>query len=325
MASSPAAFARFGKATAITVVLGVCMAFIPLGPMLAMPFLVLPVAHLLARWGLAYAVPLLVVTGGLVFLVADLGMASLLFLMLATMGMTLGWAIKKRWAFGRTLVSAAAASVVGLVLWGVTLWQGFGIDVSQLRASVDASIDNAAAAYAEMGVSQASTDLVSEQLRRLFDVLPYLVPGLLVMGSLLLAGCSLALAWVMFPKLREKVEVGVSLGGFRMHWSAAYASIAGLALLVFSRGAGGWQDLLFYAGLNILLVSQTLFFFQGLAVTHWYGKTRHLSRGSRGLLYAVAVVAQGLLQLTGLLGLFDTWLDCRRRFAFKEPGSGPAS
>ncbi len=75
----------------------------------------------------------------------------------------------------------------------------------------------------------------------------------------------------------------MSLTGFRMHWSAAYASIVGLALLVFSRGAGRWQDVVLYAGLNILLVSQTLFFYQGLAVTHWFGTTRGLGRGTRGM------------------------------------------
>jgi uncharacterized protein YybS (DUF2232 family) len=259
----------------------------------------------------------------LVLLLADLGMASLIFLVLLTLGVTLGLAIRRSWTFGKTLVSTAAAAVGAFVLWGLTLWLAYGVDMSELRTAVDESIDDAAAFYAQVGVSQASTDIVSSQLRRFFDVLPYLVPGLLVVGALLLAGCTVALSYAIFPRLRERVDVHLSLTGFRMPWSAAYASIAGLALVVVSRGAGGWQDAMLFLGVNVLLISQTFFFFQGMAVVHWFGKTRQLGRGSRGVLYAAAVLAQALLQLTGLLGLFDTWLDCRKRFALKTPGGGP--
>jgi uncharacterized protein YybS (DUF2232 family) len=267
----------------------------------------------------------MVVTGGLMFLLADLGMASLVFLVLLTLGVTLGQAIRRGWAFGTTLVSAASATLGGFVAWGVIMWLGVGVHASELRAALDASIADAATFYAQMGVSQASTDTVSGQLQQFFDILPYLAPGLLGVGALLLTGCSIVLAYAIFPRLKEKVDVRHALSRFRMHWSAAYASIAGLALLVVSRGLGGWQDAALYAGLNILLVSQTLFFFQGMAVVHWYGTTRQLGRGSRSILYFGAVFAQALLQLTGLLGLFDTWLDCRKRFAIKSPGPGPAS
>jgi len=299
------------------------MAFFPLGPVLVLPFLALPAAHVMARWGLPYAVLLVVISGGLLFLFVDQGMASLVFLTLLTMGVTLGLAVSRFWTFGKTLVSTAAAAVGAFVAWGAIMWLAFGVDMTRLRDAADASIDNAAAVYNQMGVSQASTDLVSGQLRQIFDVLPYLIPGLLVVGALLLAGCAIVLAYAIFPRLRERVEVRVSLTGFRMHWAAAYASIGGLALLVVSRGAGSWRDAALYVGLNLLLISQTFFFFQGLAVVHWYGTTRHLGRGSRGALYVVAVLAQALVQLTGLLGLFDTWLDCRKRFAPKTPGAGP--
>ncbi|MCL5736240.1 MAG: YybS family protein [Actinobacteria bacterium] len=323
MTISRAALLRLGKATAITAILGVCMALVPLGMTLVLPFVVLPMAHLLARWGPRYVAPLVVVAGGLVFLLADMGMASLFVLMLLTLGIVLGIAIRRSWSFPIALVSTASAAVVGLVLWGLTMWLGFGITASKLRSAVDSSIDNATSFYSQMGVSKASADAVSSQLRHLFDVMPYLVPGLLVVGALLLAGCAIVLSYAIFPRLRESVEVRLSLTGFRVHWSAAYASIIGLAMIVVSRGLGSWQNVVLFLGVNVLLISQTFFFYQGLAVVHWFGKTRQLSRGSRTALYLAAVVAQAMLQLTGILGLFDTWLDCRRRFVLKTPGAGP--
>jgi len=39
-------------------------------------------------------------------------------------------------------------------------------------------------------------------------------------------------------------------------------------------------------------------------------------------LFAAAVVGQVLVHLTALAGLFDTWLDYRKRFALKSPGAG---
>jgi uncharacterized protein YybS (DUF2232 family) len=323
MTLSPAALARFGKATAVTVVLGLAMAYMPLGLAVIMPFLVLPVVHLVARWGMPLAVALMVVTGGLVFLLADLEMASIVFLVLLTLGVTLGQAIRRGWSFGATLISTASATVAGFVAWGVVMWQVVGVSGSQLRGALDASIDDAASFYTQMGVSQASTDTVSRQLHQFFDILPYLAPGFVVVGALLLAGCAIALTWWLLPRLKERVAVRLSLARFRMHWSAAYASIAGLALVVASRGLGDWQTGVLIAGINILLISQTLFFFQGMAIVHWYGTSRQLGRGSRGVMYVGAVLAQALLQLTGLLGLFDTWLDCRKRFAVKSPGPGP--
>jgi uncharacterized protein YybS (DUF2232 family) len=164
---------------------------------------------------------------------------------------------------------------------------------------------------------------VSEQLHDVARVAAYLTPGLVGMGAVLLAASSLGLAYLLFPRVREKVAVGVSLSGFRMHWAAAYASIFGLALLVFSRGRAEWHTVALYSGLNVLLVSQTLFFLQGLAVARWFILSRQLRQGSRAALYIGAILGQALLQLTGLAGLLDTWLDYRKRFALKSPGTGP--
>ncbi len=168
----------------------------------------------------------------------------------------------------------------------------------------------------------ATTDSVSAMLRRFVDILPYLTPGLLGMGAILLAGCSLGLAYLLFPRLREKVTVDLSLSSFRMHWAVAYASIAGLAMLVFARGDGDWQTVVLYVGINILLVSQTLFFVQGLAVVRWFIVTRRLRPGSGVALFVAAVVGQMLVHLTALAGLFDTWFDYRKRFALKSPDAG---
>jgi uncharacterized protein YybS (DUF2232 family) len=320
---SPVALVRFAKATALTVVLGVCMSLLPLGLPVFAPFLALPIAYLVVRGDLWQGLALAVVVGILVWFLAGLGTAALIVLLLLGLGMVLGEALRRRWSFGRALAVVASGALVALLLWGVLLWQ-LGLSLSDLRESAFSSIDRAVEMYAGVGVPAATTELASDQLRRLIDMMPYLVPGLLGMGVILLAASCIGLAYAFFPRLRDKVEVQVALSGFRMHWSTAYVSIAGLAMLVLSRGEALWHSVMLYAGIDLLLISQTLFFLQGLAIVHWYARTRQVPSGAKSALYVAAVFGQAFLQLTGLLGLFDTWLDCRRRFALKSPRPGPS-
>ncbi len=314
---------RFVKAAAVTVILGVCMSFMPLGLPVLVPFLALPPAYLVAIGSLRQGLLLALVVGALVWFAAGLGMASVLVLLLLGLGAVLGEALRRHWSFGKTLAATASGTLAALVLWGVLLWQ-LGLTLSVLREDALNSIERAQDTYAGMGVSSATTDLAAEQLRRLIDILPYLVPGLLGMAVILLAACSIGLAYAFFPRMRTKVEVDMALSRFRIHWSVAYVSIAGLALLVLARGDAVWHSVALFMGIDLLLVSQTLFFLQGLAIVRWYVNTRKVQGGAGTALYLAAVLGQVFLQLTGLLGLFDTWLDCRRRFALKSPRPGPS-
>ena len=323
-ASCSVALATIGKATAATVVMGLCMALVPLASVALVPVLPLPAAHVVARRGVLPGVAVTIVSTGLVFAALGIGVAALVFLIVLGLGMTLGVAVRRKWKFGTTLVATAGAAVAGLSLWGLSVWLAFGLDVARVRESVDASITQAADLYTRVGVSAHTVDSLSEQLRQIARVVPYLTPGLIGMGAVLLAACSLALAYLLFPRVRAKVVLGFALSEFRMHWAAAYASIFGLALLMLSRGRAEWHTVALYSGLNVLLVSQTLFFLQGLAVARWFMVSRQLRPGSRAALYVGALLGQALLQITGLAGLLDTWVDYRKRFALKSPGTGSA-
>lgn len=319
---SQVALIRFGKATASIVVLGLCMSFLPLGLVVLMPFVVLSCAHLVVQGGLSRGLASAIVAGVLIGVVAGGGMAAAVFLVALGVGGVLGEAVRRQWPFGRALAATASAALVALVLWGVTLWQVLGLDPTALREAAFDSIEHATELYVQAGVSAGTTETVSGQLQQLVGMLPYLAPGLLGMGVILLAACCIGLAYWLFPRLRDTVEVRMGLSRFRMHWSMAYLSIAGLALLLVYGGGGGWRTAMLYSGLNLLLVSQTLFFLQGLGIVHWFVKIRQMQSGARAALYVIALFGQVFLQLTGLLGLFDTWLDCRKRFALEGPRSG---
>jgi uncharacterized protein YybS (DUF2232 family) len=311
-----------GKAVAATVIIGVFMILVPLAPVILTPFLALPLAHVVARHGWCSGIIVAVVASLLLYVGAGLGVAFLVFLVLASAGMMLGWAVRKGWRFPRSLAYTALSLLVALVVFGLAVWLVFGLTLSDLRQASYDSIADAGRLYAEMGLSAATVDAVSDQMRRLVDIFPYLVPGFLGMTVVLVAASMFGLAYLIFPRLKHKVAVAMSLSTFRMHWAVAYASILGLAMVLFSRGDGAWRSVLLYAGIDILLVSQTLFFLQALGVLRWFGWDRKWQPGSRAALFVVAVVVQAFSQLTGLVGLLDTWIDYRKRFALKSSGPG---
>jgi len=310
------------KASAVTIIMGVCLAVLPVVPALIAPFLALPAAYMTARWGLKYGALTVVVAALLVYIGVGLPTAALVLLFVAGVGLPLGRALAANRRFERTLASTAGGALAAMVVWGSVLWLVFGVDLAWFRQTADRLIDDTAARYAELGMGPGTAEAVADQLRRLVEIVPYLSPGLVGMAAILLASCAAGLAYLIFPRLRDRLPVSLSLSGFRMHWAAAYGSIAGLAMLLFARGDGTWSTAVVYAGINVLLVSQTLFFLQGLAVARWFAVRRHMSPGGWVLLFVAAAVAQMLFQLTGLVGLFDTWIDYRKRFAVKNPETG---
>jgi uncharacterized protein YybS (DUF2232 family) len=322
--SLPFPLVPVGKGIAATVIMGMLVAIFPVVPAIVIPFLGLPLAYVVARWGLPSGAIVAVVTGALIYAGAGAPAAVLVLLLILGVGMVLGWAARSRWQFPRSFALTAAGAFLALVVWGLVMWRVFGTDLAWLKQTAYSSIDGVAAQYTDWGMSAASAEAAATQLRHIVAIVPYLAPGLLGMAAILLAGCSLGLAYWLFPRLRDRVALDWSLSRFRMHWALAYVSIAGLAMLLFSRGDGTWRDVLMYAGINLLLVSQSLFFIQGLAVARWFAVTRQLRRGSSVALYIAAVLGQAVCQLTGLVGLFDTWLDYRKRFALKSPGAGSA-
>jgi uncharacterized protein YybS (DUF2232 family) len=308
-----------GKAIAVTTVMGMILAVVPLLPAVVIPFLALPVAWVVASRGLRYGVLALVLSAVLIYVGGGTPTALLVLFFVLGIGLVLGLALARRWRFESTLTLASLGALAAMVLWGVALWQVFGVDVTWLRETAYTAIDNAAARYTQMGIAAGSAEAVAEQLRRLVNIIPLITPGLLGMAAILLAACTMGLAFLILPRLRERIVVALSLSGFRMHWGAAYASIAGLAMLLFARGDSSWSTVVMYVGINVLLVSQTLFFLQGLAVTRWFAVTRNMSGGAWTALCTAGILAQMLFQITGLVGLFDTWVDFRRRFVPKGP------
>lgn len=322
MMQVPFPLVSVGKAVAGTVIIAVLSVYlVPIAPLLAV-LLPLPVAYVTARHGWVGGAVVVAVSALLLYPGTGPGVALLAFLLAVSLGLTLGWALRRGWRFSLSLAVMSGALLVALLMYGVVLWLGYGLTYTVFKQDWYSVVSSIAATYREAGMSAATADELTSLARRIVGVFAYIAPGVLGMMAILGAACTAGLAYLIFPRLRKPQAVGMSISGLRMHWSVAYVSIVGLAFLLFTRGGEGWKAYVFYAGIDLLLVSQTLFFLQALGVLRWLGNAREWRSGSRALAFISAVVAQ-LFQFTGLIGLFDTWIDYRKRFALKGSGTGP--
>jgi uncharacterized protein YybS (DUF2232 family) len=313
------AVSEAGKATALTVVVALVVAYMPLGAPLMLLLLPLPLAYLTSRRGVRVGVAAMVSAGVLAAILTGPGNGTLTLFVGGFVGVTLGAALRRDLSFASTLLLTTLAAAVALVLTGAVGWVVSGMSVKEYQTLLDQALSTATDFYRRAGVSSQTISQATEEFRRMVQQIPYLLPALFGLSGLSTAGVSIGLAAIIFPRMGQPLGENMAFSRFRLHWAFAYGFIVGLGLVVVARFFPDPQ-LARMAGLNLLLFFGGLFFVQGLAVTHWYALTRKMVGGSRTLLYLVAVLLQLVLQLTTWAGLFDTWFDYRTRFAPRGPG-----
>jgi uncharacterized protein YybS (DUF2232 family) len=318
---STPAISEAGKAVALTVVLSALVVYVPFAAPLVALALPLPLAYLVlrrgVRVGLAACLAVALLAGLLTGPVR--GMVSLL--LGGLVGVVVGYGLRRQWGASALLLAATAVASAGMVLSVAVIWVASGTGWREARNGMEASIDAAAEVYRKAGMAETDLAATVEQFKGFLDVMPYMSPAVVVVSGMLFAAGSLGLAAVVLPRVGGGWAARLSFAEFRLHWSFAYGFIAGLGLLL----AAGWSDgnaqAFQLAGLNLIIIFQTLFFLQGLAVVHWVSVTRRLRPSTRTLLYSGALLGQLVFQLTTWAGLFDTWFDYRKRFA--PPPSAP--
>ncbi|MCL2670151.1 MAG: YybS family protein, partial [Syntrophaceae bacterium] len=66
-------------------------------------------------------------------------------------------------------------------------------------------------------------------------------------------------------------------------------------------------------GMNIVILCSLLYFFQGLAIATYLFKARRVPVALRWVFYILLAIQQYLAILVIAVGLFDLWVDFRRR------------
>lgn len=315
------AVSEAGKAIALAVVLSALVAYVPLAALVLAVLLPLPLAYLTLRRGVRVGAAAALATGALATLLTGPAQGLVSMMLAGAVGMVMGYGLRRNWGFSVLLLAVTGAVAASLAFSTAVIWTVSGVGWEQITNTFDQSIDAATEVYRAAGVSEQTINQATEQVRDALDMLPYLAPAIVGVSGLLFACASLALSALIFSRMGEKGVQRLSFSQFRLHWSLAYGFIAGFGLFVLARFFPSQEEPLRLVGLNLYVFFQTLFFLQGLAIAHWLTISRRMGAGGRFVVYALAVGGQLMLQLLSWAGLFDTWLDYRKRFA--PPPAGP--
>nr|MBA3522050.1 DUF2232 domain-containing protein [Gemmatimonadales bacterium] len=204
--------------------------------------------------------------------------------------------------FSRALTATAAAGVA-LAVWMRHLGTGW----NDVRQAVETELTSYhRAVRAEWATAPESRALL-EQMSAMTDTVSTLYPALLALAAI----AGLRLAWAWYHRIAEH-PVGSPPAPFpafvfsdQLVWGWV-AGLAGFLLPV----PEPWR----LAGANLLLIWAVLYATRGLAVF-----SAGASKVPRSVIAALVLVSLFLLPFVlgglTLLGLADTWLDFRRRFA----------
>lgn len=312
------------KAVMLSLMIGALLVLLPLFSLLTAPLLPIPMAFIISRHGIVPGAIAAAVIGAVALALAGaLGVPAaggLILLLAAPAGIGAGICLKRGCSQLRLFVVLAAlffislASLAGLLM----VMTGRG-PVAMVDYLTDSAADPAREIYLSVGMSQEDVDSLIADARDFAAALPYLAPALLLVLSVTLSGTSVAVARRVFDRLRQPFPRDFVFRDLRLHFAFAYMMIVGLLLeLVTPYMPEPYSSAADLAGANLLIVSEVLFFVQGLAIASWFLWRYKVSRPKRVGVYACLVALQLALSLTSWMGLFDTWLDYRRRFGGRK-------
>ena len=171
---------------------------------------------------------------------------------------------------------------------------------------VERSAKLALAMYREMDVPEEKIDMLARSLDGIVYVMLRIIPAIMIVGTLFVVWSNLLLArFVLQSKELFCPDFG-RLNQWRAPEHLVWVAIAAGALLLFGHP---WLKML---GINGLIVTMMIYFFQGIAIVSFYFQKKQFPRLLRVLLYGLMAIQQPLLLLVVAAGFFDIWIDFRR-------------
>ncbi|MBE0556504.1 MAG: YybS family protein [Proteobacteria bacterium] len=273
----------------------------------------LPIIFFFSRLGrarglAALAVAFIIVSGLLSLLGHRANIAVLS--MIGFTGVMLSEVLQRRYSIEKTFIIASLALFfcgVGFVLYAallsgtppwriVELYIG-GIITENLRL------------YEQLDISADQIALVRENAQQIAGFFTVIFPALALSGAVLTVWLNVLSARSL---LRRHAEEFPDFGDLSL-WKAPDRLVW---LLI---AAGGMMlvpiDVVDSVGLNILIVCCLIYLLQGLAIVGFFFKRKRVPLLFRWLFYMLIAVQQYMVILVIAFGLFDIWVDFRKRIA----------
>lgn len=306
-----------GLLSALTVILAMAAAYLPVIGMVAALVWALPVVVLIVRHGLRWGVMSVLVSGVIMALLLEPMLSLRMVLSFGPTGLMLGYAFRHQWsgahAFGMTLVASVAGKLLTFgLLFLVTSVNPLNMQMDVMQQSFDQTF----AVYEQMGLDQnaiaASKAQISEAMTYLNLLLPFIVG---VMG-LLDAGVAYIVSSRVLRRLGETVPQLPPFAEWRLPQFFLY--LLGFALVGIYWGGSREIQPLYQAAFNLNMVAMGAGVIQGLSLMSYAMDRFRVGRVMRMFFYAFVLLGGVLVQILAFTGLFDMLFDYRRRFGQKK-------
>ncbi|MFZ5968272.1 MAG: YybS family protein [Bacillota bacterium] len=295
---------------AITSLFAIASRYIPfltfVTALIPTPFILLGKRHGL-RYEILSILAAAFVIGGLTSPIYSLFVVALPGITAIVMGymMNKGYTAQKVWMAGTAAALVATLLSINLVsfIMGIDYFQDM---FDAMRQGMDINIS----LYEKMGVEGKKIEEVKASIEYMIQFMSMAIPSVIILSSILAAYINLVLSTYVLNRIGYAVEKLPSLKHFRLPKSI----IMGTFIIILLTIATSYLKIVHSETLvvNVVLLLQMIYFFQGIAVVHYFMTAYNLRKFVRILIWILIFTTPNFAFIVTMLGFVDAVIDLRR-------------
>lgn len=279
----------------------------------------LPLSALVIRHGLRVALLAAIVAASIGGIIAGPLVGAGVLLAFGPLGIILGIGVARRWSAATILLAGSIVGTVGILAnLGIALALG---DVNPYVVMIDSmrqSQQTAAQLYQGLGIPQEQIEHVSGQMRQAIDLMPRLIPLLIVVGGAAAAYLNVVVGRLVLGRFGYQLPQLPPIHQWRIPGPLLWVFVLGFMLSAWGRLASPFLET---AGLNLAMLMQLAFTLQGLIVG-WVLLERYRTPVWMRWVAIVFSLSNPLLALVAFfLGLADSAFLLRERWRTAASGA----
>lgn len=264
-----------------------------------------PVMYFRLRHGRVIAAIILLAAVAALMVLFGVNAAAVYLLQCGIIALLLPELLLRGYGAARAIAWTTGVNIALLAVVAVILTQVSGQDLQRsLSGEISTSISRALALYEQSGVKGDDLSMVKQSMDMAAALLIRIYPSLVTILIGIMAGCNLALIRRPAFLMGYRFQLG-DFKELRLHEPLVWVLIvAGFALLAPNR-------IITTTALNVLAVTTTLYFLQGLAVVLTIAARQAFAGIMRVFLWVMLLLQPYLVAIIAAIGIFDIWGDFR--------------
>ncbi len=229
-------------------------------------------------------------------------------LMIAVTGVMLSEIIKRNYSFDKSvLASSLFLFFCGSCFVAYSAWLARTGPWELIERYVAAVIKENIALYSQLNISDEQIRVVRENTVQITRFFAGVFPSIGISGSVLTVWANLLAGKALFQINRVPFPDFGDLTLWKAPERVVWFFIAACGMLFIP------VEEIVILGMNMLIVVCMVYLFQGLAIASFFFRKKQTPRMFRFFFYGLILIQQYMLVIVVALGLFDLWVDFRKR------------